>query len=427
MTKRRDFVRDATLLGVAFAFPGAEWVIGDRGPGIGGEHPPTPGPRPPTPQDHWAALRQEFYISPRGIYFNTGTIGASPRPVVEAVVRHMTAFETVFDAQGVDLSALRTAVGSLLGAPPSSFAFTRNTTEAMSWVANGLDLEPGSEILMTDHEHVGGRCPWEMNARRASWTITRVPLPVPARSAQEVFDRWERAITHRARVAMISHVTFTNGLIQPVKELCAMFRRQGIITVVDGAHPPGMLRMALTDLGCDFYCTSPHKWLLAPKGSGLLYISEPWLDRLWPTIASGGWDDLAAKGERFDRMGTRNDSLLAGFKAAVEFHESIGRERVERRVRELGDRLYDELVRIDGVAMKSPSDARIRAPLVSFTVRGWTTQDLIQELWRRGPVRVRHVAEYDYHWVRLSTHVYNSEQEVDRVAGLVQELARERR
>jgi isopenicillin-N epimerase len=419
MTSRRDFVGDATLLGVAFAFPGAEWRLtgarGDRGAGG------------PGAQDAWAVLREQFYIAPRGIYFNSGTIGASPRPVVEAVIRHMQAFETVFDAQGVDLAALRTAVGSLLGAPPHSFAFTRNTTEAMNWVAAGLELEPGTEVLMTDHEHVGGRCPWEMNARRGRWTISRVPLPVPARSADEVMERWSRAITSRTRVAMISHVTFTNGLIQPVKDLCAMFRRQGIITVIDGAHPPGMLRTDLTDLGCDFYCSSPHKWLLAPKGTGLLYISEPWLDRLWPTIASGGWDDLAAKGERFDRVGTRNDSLLAGFKAALEFHESIGRDRVERRVRELGDRLYDGLVRLDGVEMKSPSDRRIRAPLVSFTVRGWNTDQLIQELWRRGPVRVRHVAEYDYHWVRLSTHVYNTELEVDRVIGLVRELAGERR
>jgi selenocysteine lyase/cysteine desulfurase len=222
---------------------------------------------------------------------------------------------------------------------------------------------------------------------------------------------------------MISHVLFTNGLIQPVKELCALARDRGIITAIDGAHPPGMLRINLVDLGCDFYASSPHKWLLAPKGSGLLYVSEPWLDRLWPTIVSGGWDSLADKAVRFDRKGTVNDSLYAGFQAAVDFHNLMGPERVERRIRWLGDRLYEGLSRVNGVVLKSPTDPAIRAPMISFTVNGWTTDDLIKALWDRAMVRVRHVAEYDYHWVRLSTHVYTTPEEVDRVVALVGELA----
>ena len=447
MSDRREFVRNAALLGAAFAFPGAEWLGDarlaplrrDRSGGLGrsdGSH----GARPdltdpsllaewdgPVDEEYWRLVRSQFLISPRGVYFNTGTIGASPRPVVDAVVQHLTAFETVFEARAFDGAALRRSTAGLVGAPPQTLVFTRNTTESMNYVANGLDLGPGDEILMTTHEHVGGMCPWQLVARRRNLTVTQFPLPVPPQSARQVVDAWRERITPRTRVMMISHILFTNGLIQPLRELCALARERGIVTAVDGAHGPGLLPLDLAASGCDFYCASPHKWLLAPKGSGLLYIAEPWLDRLWPTIASGGWDDLSIKGERFDHKGTLNESLLAGFQAAVDFNGVIGQERIWTRCKELSERLYAGLSRIQGVQLKSATVTDLRAPLVSFAVRGWLTPDLIRALWDRGTVRVRHVAEYDYGWVRMSTHVYNTPQEVDRVVEIVAALAREPR
>ena len=447
MSDRRQFVRNAALLGAAFAFPGAEWLeAADLGPrrrdgsdGLGrsdGSHGARPRPADPSlraarggPVDeaYWRLVRSQFLLSPRGVYFNTGTIGASPRPVVDAVVEHLRAFESVFEARGFDGAALRRSTAALVGAPPQTLVFTRNTTESMNYVANGLDLAPGDEILMTTHEHVGGLCPWQLVARRRNLVLTQFPLPVPPRSAREVLDAWRERITPRTKVLMISHILFSNGLIQPLGELCALARERGIVTAVDGAHGPGLLPLDLAASGCDFYCASPHKWLLAPKGSGLLYIAEPWLDRLWPTIASGGWDDRSSKAERFDHKGTQNESLLVGFQAAVDFNGTIGQDRIWARCRELSERLYAGLSRIDGVAIKSATDAALRAPLISFTVAGWTTDDLIRALWERGPVRVRHVAEYDYHWVRMSTHVYNTPEEVDRVLGIVSDLARQRR
>lgn len=447
MSGRRKFVRDAALLGAAFAFPGAEWLkAAERAPlgrdgsgGLGrpdGSHGARPRPADPSllaarsgPADeaYWRLVRAQFLLSPRGVYFNTGTIGASPRPVVDAVVEHLRAFETVFEARGFDGAALRRTTAALVGAPPQTLVFTRNTTESMNYVANGLDLAPGDEILMTTHEHVGGLCPWQLVARRRRLVLTQFPLPVPATSARQVLDAWRERITPRTKVLMISHIVFTNGLIQPLRELCTLARERGIITAVDGAHGPGLLPLDLAASGCDFYCASPHKWLLAPKGSGLLYIAEPWLDRLWPTIASGGWDDLSIKGERFDHKGTLNESLLVGYQAAVDFNAVIGQDRIWARCRELAERLYAGLARIEGVQLTSPADAALRAPLISFTVAGWTTDDLIRALWEQGPVRVRHVAEYDYHWVRMSTHVYNTPEEVDRVLGIVTELARQRR
>lgn len=436
MTDRRQFVRRAALAGAAFAFPGAEWLKAatPARPGRGAAAVSGTAEAAarlaawdgPADEAYWQLVRSQFLLSPRGLYFNTGTIGASPRPVVDAVIQHLRAFETVFEARSFDGAALRRSTAALVGAPPQTIVFTRNTTESMNYVANGLDLAPGDEIVTTTHEHIGGLCPWQLAARRRGLTLTQFPLPVPARTAREVLDAWRAHLTPRTKVMMISHIVFTNGLIQPLRELCAMARERGIVSAVDGAHGPGLLPLDLAHSGCDFYCASPHKWLLAPKGSGLLYIAEPWLDRLWPTIASGGWDDLAIKAERFDHKGTLNESLLAGFQAAVDFNAVIGQDRIWARGRELAERLYAGLARIPGVDLKSPTDPELRAPMIAFTVAGWPTDELIRALWDRGPVRVRHVAEYDYHWVRLSTHIYTSPAEVDRVLAIVEDLARQR-
>jgi selenocysteine lyase/cysteine desulfurase len=412
--RRRDLLRAAAL------FPAAAWL-----PRIGpaaGAGAAAPLPPPSDDEAYWAAVRKQFLISD-GMFLNTGTWGALPRAVLDAVEAHMRAFETVFHQSPFDVHALRAQLAALVGAPPETLAFTRNTTEGMNAVARGLDLAPGDEILLTTHEHVGGRCCWELVAARHGLVLRQFPPPVPAPSEDALFDAWTSRVGPRTRVLSISHVFFSTGAIQPVRRLAAWARERGIITVVDGAHPPGMLALDIQGLGCDFYASSPHKWLLAPKGSGFLYVSPGWLDRLWPLIASGGWDDLTLKADRFDHVGTRNESLLVGFQAAVTFHGAIGTGRVEARCRALATRLDAGLRAQTGVQVVSPAAAAIRSAMVSFQVDGMAGADVVRRLWQMGPVRVRHVAENNLDYVRLSTHVYNTPDEVDRVVGMVGEIA----
>jgi selenocysteine lyase/cysteine desulfurase len=262
-------------------------------------------------------------------------------------------------------------------------------------------------------------------AARHHLVLREFPPPLPAPSEDALFDAWVAQVGPRTKVLSISHVFFSTGAIQPVKRLAAWARERGIITVVDGAHPPGMLALDVQDVGCDFYASSPHKWLLAPKGSGFLYISPEWIDTLWPLVASGGWDDLALKGDRFDHVGTRNDSLLIGFKAAIGFHNQIGTERIERRSRGLATRLDAGLRAEPKVRVVSPAAPEVRSAMVSFQVDGLAGTEVVQRLWKMGPVRVRHVAEHNLDYVRLSTHVYNNPAEVDRVVGMVGQIARE--
>ncbi|MEP6745214.1 MAG: aminotransferase class V-fold PLP-dependent enzyme, partial [Gemmatimonadota bacterium] len=369
-------------------------------------------------------LRSQFYLAD-GIFFNTGTFGASPRAVVEATIAHLTAFETVFHQRGVDGAKLFRDLGALVGAPPENLALTRNTTESMNVVARGIDLGPADSIVSTTHEHVGGISCWQLVAKRYGAKLVTFTPPLDPASPQELVDAWVAASPPGTKVWSISHVLFSTGMIQPVALLAAEARRRGIITVIDGAHPPGMLQLDLTALGVDFYASSPHKWVLAPKGSGFLYIAPAWIDRLWPLCASGGWDDLSIKGMRFDHVGTRNDSITAGFQAALDFNAAIGQANIERRVRGLATVLDAKLRALPKIRMVSPSRAEFRSALVSFTVDGKATPDVARRLGELGPVRVRQVGEYGYNFMRLSTHIYNGPDQIERVVELLGRISME--
>jgi isopenicillin-N epimerase len=367
-------------------------------------------------QEPWDRVRGEFLIPADRIYLNIGTLGPQPRVVVDAIVEH-TRRVAMSLPPALDWNVLRNEIGALLNCDPAGLVFPRNTTEGMNFVANGLELNAADEIITTNHEHVGGLCCWQLVAKRRNLALKQVDLG-DAMSAQTAFDRITQAITPRTRVVSVSHVNFTNGLIMPVRELIDHCRPRNIIVVVDGAHPPGLMAVDLKALDPDFYASSPHKWLFAAQGTGMLYLRSEWREKLWPTLASGGWDDLTLGAHRFNHMGTMDESRLVGLLAAVRFHQSIGAPRVHARIRELRRSLIQQLANNPRVKLKSGLDDRTFAGMVSFTVDGIPALELQTRLGEKN-VRTRVVGEYGYNWMRLSASVYNTSDQIEQVAALI--------
>ncbi len=377
----------------------------------------------PDDEVFWGLVRRQFLIPPDRIYLNNGTLGPSPRVVVDAVIEH-TRRVAETRPPGVAWDDLKQSLSVLLGGDPKGFVFPRNTTEAMNFVAHGLDLDADAEVLTTDHEHIGGLEPWRLVTTRKGLRLRVASLPVPADSADELLEAVWSGVTDRTRVICVSHLTFTTGTVLPIRQLANRCAERDIVLAVDGAHPPGMIQLDLAAIGGDFYASSPHKWLLAPQGTGLLYIGEGWRERLWPTLASGGWDDLSLGAHRFNHMGTMDESRLAGLLAASEFFLALGMDRVEARVRYLQARLQDGLAAIPGVSTVTPTDNSIRAAMVSFRVEGVESSALQGHLSRTARIRTRVIGEYEYGWMRLSTHVYNGPDDIERVLELLSEVAR---
>jgi selenocysteine lyase/cysteine desulfurase len=248
--------------------------------------------------------------------------------------------------------------------------------------------------------------------------LRQVELQNPPLDPQAAYDAIVRAISPRTRVVSVSHVNFTNGLVMTVRALIEHCRPRGIIVVVDGAHPPGLMPVDLRALDPDFYATSPHKWLFAAQGTGLLYLREEWRTRLWPTLASGDWDNLSLGAQRFNHLGSFDESRMAGLLAAVRFHQALGPERMYARIRHLRGRMFDALAQNPRVRFTSPRADGAGAGMVSFTVDGISAQDLQKRLAEHN-VRTRVIGEYNYNWMRLSASVYNTEQQIERVAELI--------
>ena len=374
-------------------------------------------------QELWGVVRDAFLIPGDRIYLNVGTLGPQPHAVVAAVEEHARRVAMTYPP-GVDWNALKARLGAFVNCDPAGLVFPRNTTEGMSFVANGIDWEAGDETLTTDHEHVGGLSCWQVVAARYDLVLRQLPLPPPPASPDQIVGLFRRAISRRTRLISLSHVTFTNGAVLPVKEIVQLCRERGLIAVVDGAHPPGMMRVDLRDIDPDFYASSPHKWLLAPQGTGFLYMHDDWRTRLWPSVASGGWDDPALGAHRLNHLGTFDESRPAGLDAALRFEEAIGIDRIASRIRELRGWLIAHLSDIPGLQIRSPVDDALGAGMVSFSVDGTPSLELQRRLEEAANVRTRVIGEYGLGWMRLSPHVHTSPEEIDRVAELIGRLSR---
>ena len=279
MLPRRDFIQRAAFAAALLGMPfqRAEQVLCTQSVPF-----PSRDLLSSDPSRYWTGLRAQWLLAPDHINLNCGSVGCSPLPVLRAMIDHILFAEAYrepaypwfgYEENG-RLHALRDSLASYLHVNRDELALVRNATEANNVVVNGLDLKPGDEVLLTDQEHPGGRCPWEQKAARFGVKLNTVVLPKPPASAEEIVERFQNALTPKTRVVFFSHITTVTGVILPAKEICALARSRGVLTQVDGAHAIGQIPLDLHDIGCDFYASSPHKWLMAPKGTGTLYIRD---------------------------------------------------------------------------------------------------------------------------------------------------------
>src|SRR5580692_7111774 len=311
---------------------------------------------------YWAELRKQFLIPADEVYLNNGTVGSSPAPVLRAIFDAYTITEKMDQQDPEDYpiwgygpwNEFRDPLAEFVGCTRDEIALVRNATEGNSYIANGVDMKAGDEVLMTDQEHPGGEQPWQLKAKRYGIVVKKVTLPKPVLNGPQVLNLFNDAITPRTRVIFFSHITTVTGVVLPAKDLCALARSKGILSAVDGAHVTGMMKLNIHDIGCDMYSSSPHKWLQAPKGSGYLYVREEVVDRVWNTIATEGWEDEKIKAERFQRIGSSNVPSLDGLRAAIQMANQIGMDKIEARHRASANFMLAEMTKRGAESWTSP-------------------------------------------------------------------------
>ncbi len=288
-------------------------------------------------------------------------------------------------------------------------AITHNATEAMSIIAGGMPLEKGAEVLLTDQEHPSGREPWRVREAKGELTVREVALPLPPESPEQLVDIVVSAIGPKTRVLSFSGIMSPTGLLMPIREICDAAREKGVITVVDGAHMTGQVPYRIDEMNCDYFAGSPHKWLFAPAGSGLLYIREERLDEHYPVIATSQWDDKSLKASRFMRFGTNNRGIIEGFMAGLHFAQAIGPERIFERIHELAKDVYVRARALPYTEMLSPEDDSMYGSLVTFRLN--LPEAKLVRLWQLCDERLVWTTRNPQ--LRLSTHIHTRRSDLD--------------
>lgn len=367
---------------------------------------------------YWSELRKQFLVPADEIYLNNGTCGSSPAPVLRAIFDGYNTTEKMDQQDPEDYpiwgyaswNEFRDPLAEFVGCKRDEVALLRNATEANSYVSNGIDMQPGDEVLMSDQEHPGGEQPWQLKAKRYGIVVKKVKLPLPVQNADQVLNLFNDAITPKTRVMFFSHITTVTGVVLPAKQLSSLARSKGILSAVDGAHVPGMMRFNLHDIGCDLYSSSPHKWLQAPKGSGFLYVRDEVIDRVWNTIVTEGWDERKLRAERFQRIGSSNVPALWGLRASIQMAYDIGMDRIEKRQRQLCDYILAEMLKRGAVSWTSP-DPALRCAIATVNVPPIQRIDLENWMWKQYKIRIRGGEPSK---LRLSTPYYLSKADIDR-------------
>ena len=424
--KRNEFLRfSASAAFGAALFPSLAIARTPPGPGAPRPGPGTPAPLPPdmSEEQFWEFVREQFPLSHERAYLNTGGLGASPYPVIEAVKGKMEELEKTCETGHSEalLDEIKKDAGALLGCDADELAFTRNTTEGINIVANGLPLGRGDEVILTTQEHVANAFTWLALAKREGIVI-RLFEPSTLSDAENI-DRLARCITKRTRLISIPHALTTTGTILPVAQIARIAAEKKIWFFIDGAQTAGMLPFSLHDIGCDAYATSGHKWLLGPKETGFLYVRREMLDTIGAKFVgaySGGDFDLAKGTVSFNpaarryEYGTVSIPLRVGLGAAVAFIRNIGIERIWKRDKMLADALVAGLGALPDIMLISPSRPEMRSAMVTIQHRT-IGHEKLQEHLDTCNLRTRSVTEAGLKALRFSFHVYNTPGEVSRI------------
>lgn len=378
-------------------------------------------------ESYWTEVQQAFSVSRSIINLNNGGVCPSPRMVTEAFVRYIWEQEeapvyTMWQILEPRKEHVRQRLAGLFGCDPEEVALVRNTSEAMEILLLGMDLKSGDEVLTTTQDYGRMLTTLGQRVRREGIDIRYIQVPTPAETDEEIVEGFRNAITDRTRILLMSHQINLTGQILPVKAVTDMARERGVEVMVDGAHSFAQFDFRQEDIGCDYFGTSLHKWLLAPKGTGMLYVKKEKIPKIWPLMPAP--ERMDADIRKFEEIGTHPAANFVAVGEAITFHNTVGARRKEARLRYLKDTWADRLSALPGTELHTSRNPKMSCAIGNINLKSIEPPKLRDYFWDRHHIIVTPILHEEFQGLRITPNLYTTMGELDYFCETYEKVAR---
>jgi selenocysteine lyase/cysteine desulfurase len=374
----------------------------------------------------WAEIRTAFPAHP---YINLENGYSSPQPLstYEAFQKHGQAINGGLSfymrrKRADDYLSVKTQLAELAGCPADEIVITRNTTESLGTVIHGMDLAPGDEAVMCDQDYGSMLEQFRQQSRRRGLTCVEISIPLHPRDDAEMVDAYEKAMTPRTKVLLLSHMVNITGQILPVRKIADMAHARGVAVIVDAAHSFAQLVFTMPELDGDYLGASLHKWLCTPLGAGLLHIKKDKIRTVWPLLGDTSVPDDDIR--KLERIGTHPSWTVLAIADAIRFHKMIGSERKEARLRYVQQYWTDRVRDVPKVYLNTPTGSRACA-IANVGIAGMKPGALADALFDRFRIYTVAIDMLPVKGVRVTPHLYTTTAELDAFVKAIGDLARE--
>ncbi|WP_333876958.1 aminotransferase class V-fold PLP-dependent enzyme [Flavobacterium sp.] len=363
-----------------------------------------------------------FLLDPSITFLNHASFGACPKPIFEEFQRFQRELEAepvhfIQKKLPVYLKAAKKPLAEFIGCHQDDFFFVPNPTIAINTVMRSLQLQPGDEILATNHEYGAMDRTWNFYCRKTGAKYIRQPISLPIVSKEQIIEEFWKGYSSNTKVVFLNHISSSTALIFPVKEICDKAQELGLITIVDGAHVPGHIDLNITDLNPDFYTGTLHKWMLAPKGSSFLYVKKEFQDDLDPLVVSWGYESVAPGESRFldyhEYQGTNDFSAYLCTPTVIEFLEQQHWKATSKVCKQLVFDHYQRFCDLLQTQPLAPITEEFLGQMASIPIKTSRPAELKDLLYDRYKIQIPVMPLNGEVYLRYSINVYNSQKDLE--------------
>jgi isopenicillin-N epimerase len=380
-----------------------------------------------TDEDFWFEIQKAFTVARGIVNLNNGGVCPSPRIVTESFVKYTWETEDLpaymlWQILEPQAENVRTGLAEVFGCDREEVAITRNASESLEILLMGMDFKPGDEILTTTQDYPRMLTTLRQREQREKLSLKMIKVPIAPKDPMSIAEAFEAGVTSRTKLILISHVINLTGQITPVRAVCDMARSKGIETIVDGAHSFAHFNFTQADLGCDYFGTSLHKWLYAPKGTGLLYVKRDKISKIWPLMAAE--KTQAGDIRKYEEIGTHSAAMKLAIGEAVLFHQGIGAARKEARMRYLTNYWADKLKDLPNVRFNTALDGKQSCGIANVKIEGVDTGALQSHLFAKHKIFTVGIMHDEFQGLRITPNVYTRLEELDRFVNAMTDVAK---